>query len=170
MGSVRRCSSCWGNLLARLAARTGLGPLGVVAMEVERRFPADPASIRRARGFVVDALVGTAADTELVRLLTSELATNAVLHAETGFRVRVRTNPRVVRVDVINGEPELLLAMREPSAHGGRGLNSVGELAVDWAAESFRDEKVVWFGVPASSTEDVRGESHTGSQRDREPG
>ena len=37
-----------------------------------------------------------------------------------------RPPTRVVRVDVIIGEPELLLAMREPSAHGGRGLQLTG--------------------------------------------
>lgn len=128
--------------------------LGVV-MEIERGFPADPASVRRARTFVADALSGAAdADVAVVRLLTSELATNAVKHAETGFRVRVRTDPELVRVEVINSEPELLLAMREPSEHGGRGLRLVQGLAVDWGAESSRDDKVVWFEVPASGGED----------------
>jgi anti-sigma regulatory factor (Ser/Thr protein kinase) len=126
-------------------------------MEVEQRFSPDPANVRRARTFVVDALVGTAVDEELVRLLTSELATNAVLHAESEFRVRVRADPMIVRVEVINSEPELLLAMREPSGQGGRGLHLVKELSVDWGAESFRDEKVVWFEVPASGAEAVWG-------------
>jgi anti-sigma regulatory factor (Ser/Thr protein kinase) len=152
-----------------LAARTGLRFLGVVAMEIERRFSAEPASARQARNFAVDALAGTAADTELVRLLTSELATNAVLHAQTDFRVRVRTDPRIVRVEVINDEPELLLAMRDPSAHGGRGLHLVRELADDWGAESFRENKVVWFEVPATCTEDGPGrESTPYPQRDHD--
>src|SRR6476619_1510873 len=88
--------------------------VGVVVMEVERRFPLDPVSVGRARAFVFDALADTAVDGELVRLLTSELATNAVLHAECDFRVRLRTDASIVRVEVINSEPELLLAMREP--------------------------------------------------------
>lgn len=129
----------------------------VVVMEVERRFPVDPASVGRARAFVVDALADTAADAELVRLLTSELATNAVLHAESDFRVRLRTDATKVRVEVINSEPELLLAMREPSAQGGRGLHLVKELSADWGAESFRDAKVVWFEVPASGADAVQG-------------
>ena len=126
-------------------------------MEVERGFPAEPASVRHARTFAADAIADTAADTELVRLLTSELATNAVLHAQTGFRVRVRTDPRIVRVEVVNSEPELLLAIREPSERGGRGLRLVTDLSVDWGAESSRGDKVVWFAVPATGNEDVRG-------------
>jgi len=128
-------------------------------MEMERGFPADPASVGRARTFVTDALAGTSVNAEVVRLLTSELATNAVLHAGTDFRVRLRTDPSIVRVEVVNDEPELLLAMREPSERGGRGLRLIADLSLDWGAESFRDEKVVWFEVPASGGEDVRGAS-----------
>ena len=126
-------------------------------MEDERRFPLDPTSVRRARTFVVAALAGAAADEEVVCLLTSELATNAVLHAESDFRVRLHADASIVRVEVINTEPELLLAMRESSAQGGRGLHLVKELSADWGADSFRDEKVVWFEVPASGAETPRG-------------
>jgi anti-sigma regulatory factor (Ser/Thr protein kinase) len=129
----------------------------VVFMQVEQSFPADATSVRRARTFVAEALADTAVDGDVVRLLTSELATNAVLHAGAGFHVRVRSDPSVVRVEVANSEPELLLAMREPSARGGRGLQLVSALSRDWGAESSRDEKVVWFEIPASTAE-LRGE------------
>jgi anti-sigma regulatory factor (Ser/Thr protein kinase) len=123
-------------------------------IDVQRRFPASPPSVRAARAFVADALAGAErdgqVDGELVQLLTSELATNAVLHARSQFRVRVISDPSSVRVEVVNSEPELLLAMREPSEHGGRGLQLVKQLSADWGAESSRDDKVVWFEVPAS--------------------
>jgi anti-sigma regulatory factor (Ser/Thr protein kinase) len=127
-----------------------------MSMQVERSFPADATSVRGARTFVADALADTAVDGDVVQLLTSELATNAVLHAGSGFRVRVRSDPRVVRVEVVNSEPELLLAMREPSVRGGRGLKLVTALSLDWGAESSRDEKVVWFEIPASSAAELR--------------
>ncbi len=119
-------------------------------MEQVRNFRAEPASVRAARAFVGEALAGSDADLDVIRLLTSELATNAVLHAESAFLVRVIANPDVVRVEVINSEPELLLAMREPTETGGRGLPLVEELSSGWGAESRRAEKVVWFEVPAS--------------------
>ena len=100
------------------------------------------------------ALLSAPVDAQVVRLLTSELATNAVLHARSGFRVRVRAGPDSVRVEVVNDEPELLLAMREPSARGGRGLRLVQELSLDWGVESTRDEKIVWFEVPTSRSDD----------------
>ena len=126
-------------------------------MDVERGFPADPSSVRAARTFAVDVLADTGVSTELVRLLTSELATNAVQHARTDFRVRVRGDPMFVRVDVINGEPELLLAMQEPSERGGRGLQLVKELSADWGVESSPTEQVVWFAVPASGDTEPLG-------------
>jgi anti-sigma regulatory factor (Ser/Thr protein kinase) len=137
-----------GNLTPETFA-TGLGLIGTLSggggvEEAERRFPLDPVSVRQARAFVVDALADIAVDGELVRLLTSELATNAVLHAESDFRVRLRTDLTRVRVEVINTEPELLLAMREPSAQGGRRLQLVKELAADWAPN--RSETRRWCG------------------------
>jgi anti-sigma regulatory factor (Ser/Thr protein kinase) len=119
-------------------------------MDFERAFPADASSVRHARTFVADAVASSATDTQVVRLLTSELATNAVLHARSGFRVRVRADEDVVRVEIVNDEPELLLAIREPSEVGGRGLRLVEELSLEWGVHSSRDEKVVWFEVPRS--------------------
>jgi hypothetical protein len=68
----------------------------------------------------------------------------------------VLATPRVVRIEVVNSEPELLLAMRDPSERGGRGLRLVSDLSADWGTESSRDEKVVWFEVPRSGGADER--------------
>ena len=62
-------------------------------MEQVRNFRAEPASVRAARSFVADALTDSDADLDVIRLLTSELATNAVLHADSGFLVRVIARP-----------------------------------------------------------------------------
>lgn len=130
---------------------------GHVVLEFERGFPAVPASVRAARSFAAAAVAGTGADTEVVRLLTSELATNAVRHARSRFRVRVRSDPALVRVDVINREPELLLAMREASEHGGRGLRLIEGLSVEFGVESSPDRKAEWFAVPGSGREGQAG-------------
>ena len=126
-------------------------------MDVQRGFPASPESVRAARVFVTDVLADADVDADLVQLLTSELATNAVLHARSQFRVRVIGGARSVRVEIVNSEPELLLAMREPSERGGRGLQLVKDLSADWGFESSRDDKTVWFEVPASSRERLIG-------------
>lgn len=126
-------------------------------MEIERRFEVVPESVRAARCFAADAVAGTGVDTEVVRLLTSELATNAVRHARSSFRVRVRSDPMLARVDVINSEPEMLLAIREPSDQGGRGLRLVRDLSADYGVETSRDEKAVWFTVLGPGREAAGG-------------
>src|SRR4051812_6557412 len=88
-------------------------------MAQTRRFPSDATSVTDARRFVRRALVGSPVDAETVELLTSELAANAVVHARTEFEVRVHRLPDLVRVEVVNDRPEMVVAIREPDEHGG---------------------------------------------------
>ena len=63
----------------------------------------------RLRRYVRSALTELAADpggddlVDLLLLTTSELATNAVLHARTDFSVRVRVSDSQVRIEVSDG-------------------------------------------------------------------
>jgi anti-sigma regulatory factor (Ser/Thr protein kinase) len=121
----------------------------------ERTFGARATSVAGARRFVVYALEGVDTDIAVVELLTAELAANAVLHADSEFRVRVLEGSRSVRVEIVNDKPELLLSLKAPSDEGGRGLHILTTLAQDWGTESSRDEKVVWFEVPTGAGEDA---------------
>jgi anti-sigma regulatory factor (Ser/Thr protein kinase) len=117
--------------------------------------PAEPASVGQARRFVrrvlgdwdLDELVDT------VTLLTSELATNAVLHARTAFAVVVSCSARDLRVDVLDGSG-VQPRTRQPSALAatGRGVNMVATLADRWGAtpEAQLDgfAKGVFFTLP----------------------
>ena len=97
--------------------------------------PAEPASVGQARRFVrrvlhdwgLEDLVDTG------QLLTSELATNAVLHARTAFAVVVSRTAKAVRVDVLDGSA-VQPRSRQPSltAATGRGVNMVEALAEQW--------------------------------------
>lgn len=129
-------------------------------MEERQGFTARPVSVREARRFVARVLSSQGLDSWEVVLLTSELATNAVLHANSAFVVRIVVEGKVVRVEVINDEPELLLIMKEPSRSGGRGLALVKALARDWGAESSQDSKVVWFDVATSSLAEAWAREH----------
>lgn len=111
----------------------------------ERQFLARPTSVPEARQFVVDELVDTKIDVGDVALLTSEVATNAVRHAHTDFRLRIESRPNGVRIEVINDAPELLLIKKDPSLDGGQGLRLLDRIAQCWGVESRSDEKVVWF-------------------------
>jgi anti-sigma regulatory factor (Ser/Thr protein kinase) len=120
------------------------------ASEQFRRFAVLPQSVRDARMFVRDFADAAGADADAAELLASELATNAVRHARTSYAVRMGNHAGVLRVEIVNDAPELLLAMRAPSAEGGRGLAIVDNVAQDWGTESHGGEKVVWFELPTN--------------------
>ncbi|UQA97700.1 ATP-binding protein [Streptomyces halobius] len=85
-------------------------------------------------------------------LLTSELVTNALVHAKGGAVVRAMVTDRL-RVEVRDFAPQRP-EPRTPSADGtsGRGLTLVRSLADAWGVRSHAVGKSVWFelgGGPA---------------------
>jgi anti-sigma regulatory factor (Ser/Thr protein kinase) len=113
--------------------------------------PPHLASARHARSFVrsaIEPLVpGEAADT--VELLTSEVVTNALLHARTAPRVTVAGREGAVRVAVEDGDPTWPVRRTVPPyAVSGRGIGLVDELASAWGVEALPSAgKRVWFEV-----------------------
>lgn len=115
-----------------------------------RRFPPVPESVRNARRFVTDALVGLDDDVvATVELLTSELATNAVLHAATELEVRVWASDDRIHVSVLDGcaERGVYRTEDDTDAATGRGLGLVEALASDFGVEISEASKTVWFEV-----------------------
>ncbi len=113
----------------------------------ERAFPAVAPSVREARDFVTETLADAPASLQDVRLMVSELATNAIQHALTGFLVTIRRTQTEICVgltDYGNGRPTLLPMTSAVS--NGRGLALVNMLATQWGviAEAQRG-KTVWF-------------------------
>jgi len=122
--------------------------------------PAVPESARSAREFVVAAL-GRAGWLDSVRidqlaLVTSELATNAVIHARTELQVRVDCDEHEARIEVADGvhaRPEQ--ARPRPLDPGGRGLVLVDALVDEWGVEDLDGQhegpmaKKVWVRVTA---------------------
>jgi two-component sensor histidine kinase len=114
-------------------------------------FPAYPASVPAARGFVTEALAGAPAELcQTAGLLVSELVTNAVRHAGTpSFVVDVDYSPggrtRVAVTDTGLGHP--IPRTPDPTSEHGRGLQLVARLADRWGAHRRRatQEKTVWF-------------------------
>jgi anti-sigma regulatory factor (Ser/Thr protein kinase) len=84
-------------------------------------------------------------------LLTSELVTNAVVHAGTAVQVTCRLADGAVEVVVSDGHPGRLVPEapgREPIATertGGRGLMLPAALASAWGVAYGRASKAVWF-------------------------
>ena len=116
---------------------------------MEQLLPASPASARRARRLVVDALhrLHWETATEVAELLVSELVTNAVLHARTDIRLRVQAEDSWVRVEVHDASPAPVHRRHyAQESTTGRGLALVEALAARWGSELIRgDGKSVWF-------------------------
>ena len=119
---------------------------------LEAQFECTPESVKAARAFVRAALEGWGlGDPDgAAALLTSELATNAVVHARTGYRLRVECRaPRLV-VSVQDGSVGRAARRargRPPDARDGRGLMIVDELADAWGTRARGGGKEVWFAV-----------------------
>lgn len=112
------------------------------------RLDADPQSVGRARRFCSSTLREWGAAADLVStcvLLVSELSTNAVLHARSGFTVSL-TRSGGLRVEVGDDDPRLphLRDYRVDST-SGRGMRMVATLARDSGAEATGTGKTVWF-------------------------
>jgi anti-sigma regulatory factor (Ser/Thr protein kinase) len=127
-------------------------------METARlELPATPAAASVARLFVrclcEEWDVASVAD--VAELLSSELVTNAVLHAGSAIELEAECSEGRLRVDVRDDlaggvVPEAHLAPSE--AEGGRGLAIVASLAASWGVESSGNGKSVWFTLTAPPT------------------
>lgn len=115
-----------------------------------RRFSPAPESAREARRFIKEVLLGLDADVlATVELLTSELVTNAVLHAATELEVRVWASEDRVHVSVLDGRADRGVYRTETYAEAatGRGLGLVEAIASDFGVDISESAKTVWFEV-----------------------
>ncbi len=124
-------------------------------MTLTRNFPPAPESVPAARRFATEALSELDPRAlEAVKLMVSELATNCVRHAHTGFELTIRRARGEVRIEVTDcaeGTPR----MRSPAPDEptGRGLQIVNMLAEAWGVDrSTGAGKTVWFTVAPVST------------------
>ena len=82
-------------------------------------------------------------------LLTSELVTNAVLHAATPMCVTLHILSDRIRVDVADGNPAFpSLKEYGRDAATGRGLTLFNSLASNWGVQAVDGGKIVWFELP----------------------
>jgi anti-sigma regulatory factor (Ser/Thr protein kinase) len=86
-------------------------------------------------------------------LVTTELVTNAVLHAEHDVLLALRPISQGVRIEVTDQCPAVLPHVRPHSTgslwaltlgQSGRGLRVVSELAARWGVDSTQRTKTVW--------------------------
>ncbi|MFF1359485.1 SpoIIE family protein phosphatase [Streptomyces sp. NPDC058297] len=111
-------------------------------------------SVATARAFVRDTLQGWGfpdiIDDAVV--LTSELVTNAVVHAGTSAEVLCLRTDDGVRIEVADRYPEREIPLQQsainmgsPDREGGRGLQLCAALATRWGVDYTPTHKLVWF-------------------------
>jgi anti-sigma regulatory factor (Ser/Thr protein kinase) len=112
------------------------------------QLPPTARSVPQARHHISATLRRWDLDTlaETARLLTSELVTNAVLHARTAMTLSVDETEGGIRVSVTDESP-VPPAMRRHSALAttGRGLRLLDQLADAWSVDDTNAGKTVWF-------------------------
>lgn len=121
--------------------------------EFDRVFVPAPAVIREVRSFVREVLRfwGEERLVAEAQVIVAELATNAVVHASSPFRVSVSRT-----------RAEIRLAVRDASAvppqhvqghangRGGRGISIVAALANAWDTDHEADGKTIWATMTRS--------------------
>jgi anti-sigma regulatory factor (Ser/Thr protein kinase) len=124
---------------------------------VDLELPAEASSAAAARAAVRALLVpsrrnvGRGADQQAVDrilLLTSEVVTNAILHARTPLRLTavVDTGQVVVRVyDTLRTPPRR--RSYRADAGTGRGMHLIEALADRWGVDETSSGKCVWFAI-----------------------
>ena len=107
-----------------------------------------------ARRFVGDMLKRWRFDSaiEPAQLLTSELVTNAVLHAGTEVQVVLEAHDRTVHVEVIDLTKRPPVARFTPydDLQTGRGLTLLESMATAWGVDPLERGKSVWFDLDAT--------------------
>jgi anti-sigma regulatory factor (Ser/Thr protein kinase) len=131
------------------AAAESPEPQADVPAEETADLPALPTSPAAARRFVAAALWKLGADAGAIStasLLTSELVTNSVVHANSAVRVAVGMRDRCLRVAVTDFVPgEVAPRAIDLERPNGRGLLLVSMLATSWSVEPTPGGKTVCF-------------------------
>lgn len=131
---------------------------------------ASPGTAGAARRFVGDALLAwgvTAGDpaevtVDDVRLATSELVTNAVVHAGGPIELRLETHSDEIRVEVTDPNPAFgRVGHPDISSPTGRGLLLIDAIGDRWGQHRNVDgTKTVWWSIGLSEGSALRTGCH----------
>ncbi|WP_392673187.1 SpoIIE family protein phosphatase [Streptomyces sp. LN785] len=140
-------------LLLRYEGAETCGHRRMASMSVQRHHLQ---GVARVREFLRDLLSEWDMEPlqETMELLTSEVVTNALIHADSEVELRLREYPDRIRVEVRDSDPHppvptAIVADEEinQEAESGRGLLIVDALAGDWGSSPAGRGKTTWFDV-----------------------
>jgi hypothetical protein len=112
-------------------------------------------SLRTARAFVAEVLGDWGQDSlgDDAAVIVTELAANAVLHAQTGFTVTLVRVGHGVEISDEDGARDVPWPRTPPAdATSGRGMRLVAALSDDWGTELGATGKTVWAELARSHT------------------
>ncbi|MFG1944368.1 ATP-binding protein [Nonomuraea sp. NPDC048826] len=123
--------------------------------DLEIRFPGDPAAVARVRNLVTETLGRDHPLHDDCALLTSELATNAILHTRSAggtFTVRLRASGDpcmgamvLVCVEDAGSDGPPCVCRADLGATSGRGLPMLEALSHRWGYTRGDGTTTVWF-------------------------
>jgi anti-sigma regulatory factor (Ser/Thr protein kinase) len=141
----------------RLSPRSGCATGLVVPSDGEpstRVFVPTPVVIREVRAFMRDALDAWGEETLGVeaQVIVAELASNAVLHACSPFRVSLSRTDSEIKIAVRDVSAELPEDVGgRVDRHGGRGISIVAALSSAWDTDPEADGKTIWAKLARSA-------------------
>lgn len=117
-------------------------------MDIEKEYDPEPLSVRNVRELVAKGLHDTTHSIDDVVLVASELATNAIAHARTPFKVRLTAPGDHVRLEV-SDQSSVIPAIEQLSG-SQRGLRIVQALSSRWGIDPDESGKTIWvdFDLP----------------------
>lgn len=113
----------------------------------ERAYRPNPTELAEVRAFLRETVAeGAKGEPQYGEFIVTELATNAIVHAQSEFTVRVGFTPTLLRIEVSDSsDAPPRVGRHHPAIHG---LEMVDKLAYDWGYELHDGGKTVWAEVP----------------------
>src|SRR5258708_855649 len=134
---------------------------GLPLRTCDRTFAAVPGQVRHARRFLAAAVSDPRLADDALTCL-SELATNAVIHSDSRipggiFRVRVSSNPELIRVEITDAGGQWPHASTPSEDQRGRGLAIIAALATSWAITAHVSGRTAWCELVRHAPRGVDG-------------
>ncbi len=156
LGDVSEVCALHTQVLPPSGYASGAPAADATIAEYSQVFLPVPEAVAAVRRFVTEALTHWR-ELDLVTdatLVASELATNAVLHASSPFRVSVDRSVGVICIAIQDSTSDPAEAQDAGHHDGsGRGMVIVEALARRWGSDSLPTGKVVWAELTTTSTD-----------------
>ena len=109
------------------------------------RLDCDLSQLATARAWLASQLTAAGLEPGDALLAMTELATNAIRHAQSRPTISVDTTGDTLRIEVSDAQQTPPVVQPQPSASGGYGLRLVEAMASAWGWTPMATGKTVWI-------------------------